>query len=154
MSASRYLHCLYAEDVRQEQSGQTTIVGVFQGGLKLREMPGALAKFTVLATLYLPGNEVPASVSLEILINGKVINTIEAPINLIATELRGQPGHRQVEGRSLQLVIGFANFPISEPGKIEARATVDGELIKGNPLIVEKENSPSPQVTRGIFPAP
>jgi len=54
MSEAPYLFCLYAEEVRQEVSGQTSIIGVFQGGLRVAAVPTHLPKLAIVANLPLP----------------------------------------------------------------------------------------------------
>ncbi|KRC30666.1 hypothetical protein [Acidovorax sp. Root217] len=137
MTTSRYLHCLYAEEVRQETSGQATIVGMFQGGLRAPALPTTIVKLAILATLFLPRDEVPKSLVLEVLLYGKVINTMDIPSPFINEGFEAKKESAEYVGHAIQLVVGFANFPVTEPGKLEVRANVDGVLLSGNGLVIE-----------------
>lgn len=142
MSDSPYLFCLYAEDVRQEITGQTSIIGVFQGGLKVPAVPAHLPKLAIVANLCMPYAHAPTSVKLEVHRDGEVLQTIEPPADFLQSVAR-QNGLGLDDGYNMQFVVGFAGFPVPAASKLEVRATVDGMSLQGNALqIVVGEAQP------------
>lgn len=133
MSSPPYLFCLYAEDVRQEVTGQMSIIGAFQGGLRVPSVPAHLPKLAIIANLRIPSEKAPTSVKLEVHRDGEALQTIEPPPEFLQSVTK-QPGARLDEGYTMQFVIGFAGFPVPAASKLEVRATIDGVVLRGNSL--------------------
>ena len=133
MSDGPYLFCLYAEDVRQEITGQTSIIGVFQGGLRVPAVPAHLPKLAIVANLRIPSENAPTSVILEVHRDAEVLQTIEPPPEFLQSVTK-QAGAGLDKGYTMQFVVGFAGFPVPAAGKLEVRATVDGTTLQGNAL--------------------
>jgi len=131
VSDSSYLFCLYAEDVRQESTGQMSIVGVFQGGLRVPSVPAHLPKLAIIANLRMSSNKAPGSIKLEVHRDDDVLQLIEPPPELLQAVTK-QPGAGLDEGYAMQFVVGFSGFPVSAAGKLGVRATVDGVVLQGN----------------------
>jgi len=130
---SAYLFCLYAEDVRPEVTGQMTIVGSFQGGLRVPTVPTQLPKLAIIANLRVPAVKVPSAVKLVVYRDGEVLQTIEPPSEFLQSVIK-QVGTGLDEGYSMQFVVGFAGFPVHAAGKLEVRATIDDMVLQGNSL--------------------
>lgn len=130
---SPYLFCLYAEDVRQEITGQMSIIGAFQGGLRVPTVPVHLPKLTIIANLRVPAETPPTSVKIEVHRDGEVLQTIEPPPEFLQSVTK-QIGAGLDEGYVMQFVVGFAGFPVLAAGKLEVRATIDGMVLRGNSL--------------------
>ncbi len=133
MSELPYLFCLYAEDVRQEKSGQMSIIGVFQGGLKVQAVPTQLPKLSIIANLRLPSANQPTSVELEVLLGDVVLQVIEPPADFLQTVVE-QNKIGSNDGLTMQFIVGFVGFPIPHEGKLDVRANVDGLLVRSNAL--------------------
>ena len=141
MSNSPYLFCLYAEDVRQEITGQMSIIGAFQGGLRVPLVPAHLPKLAIIANLRMPSEKAPSSVKLEVHRDGEVLQTIEPPPEFLQS-VTEQPGAGLGEGYAMQFVVGFAGFPVPAAGKLEVRATIDGVILQGNSLEISVGDVP------------
>ncbi len=141
MSNSAYLFCLYAEDVRQEITGQMSVIGVFQGGLRVPSVPAHLAKLAIITNLHMPSDNAPSSVKLEVHRNDEVLQTIEPPPDFLQSVTK-QPGARLDEGYTMQFVVGFAGFPVPAAGRLEVRATIDGVVLRGNFLEITVGDAP------------
>jgi len=142
VSDTPYLFCLYAEDVRQEMSGQISIIGAFQGGLRVGDVPTRLDKLTIIANLRLPGATEPTSVKLQVLRGVEVLQTIEPTADFLQS-VTEEGTSRSGEERMMQFVVGFVDFPILDNAKIEVRATINGLALQGNPLeITVNETDP------------
>ena len=138
-----YLFCLYAEDVRQEMNGQMSIIGVFQGGLRIPSVPAHLPKLAIIANLRMLSDKAPNSVKLEVHRGGEVLQTIDPPSEFLQT-ITQLPDQGVEEGSNIQLIVGFSDFPLSAGGKLEVRVTVDGVTIHGNPLAITVADAPIP----------
>jgi hypothetical protein len=130
-----YLFCLYAEDVRQEMTGQMSIIGVFQGGLRIPSVPAQLPKLAIIANLRMPSDKAPNSVKLEVHRDGEVLQTIDPPSEFFQT-ITQLPDQGMEEGYTMQFIVGFSGFPVSAAGKLEVCATVDGLTLHGNSLAI------------------
>jgi hypothetical protein len=130
-----YLFCLYAEDVRQEMTGQMSIIGVFQGGLRIPSVPAHLPKLAIIANLRMPSDKAPNSVKLEVYRGGEVLQTIDPPSEFFQT-ITQRPDQGLEEGYTMQFIVGFSGLPVSAGGKLEVRATVDGLTLHGNSLAI------------------
>jgi hypothetical protein len=130
---SPYLFCLYAEDVRQESTGQMSIIGAFQGGLRVPTVPVHLPKLTIIANLRVPAETPPTSVKIEVHRDGEVLQTIEPPPEFLQSVTK-QIGAGLDEGYVMQFIVGFAGFLVLAAGKLEVRATIDGMVLRGNSL--------------------
>jgi hypothetical protein len=128
-----YLFCIYAEDVRQEITGQISIIGMFQGGLRVPSVPVHLPKLVIIANLRVPSEKAPAAVKLEVHRDGEVLQTIEPPPEFLQSVIK-QNDTGLDEGYVMQFVIGFASFPVPVGGRLEVRATIDGMVLQGNSL--------------------
>ncbi len=130
-----YLFCLYAEDVRQEMTGQMSIIGVFQGGLRIPSVPAQLPKLAIIANLRMPSDKAPNSVKLEVHRDGEVLQTIDPPSEFFQT-ITQLPDQGKEEGYTMQFIVGFSGLPVSAGGKLEVRVTVDGLTLHGNSLAI------------------
>ena len=142
MLNSPYLFCLYAEDVRQETTGQMSIIGVFQGGLRVPSVPANLPKLAIISNLRMPFGKAPTSVKLEVHRDDEVLQTIEPPPEFLQSVTK-QPNAGPDEGYAIQFVVGFAGFPVPAAGKLEVRATIDGVVLRGNSLEITVEDMPT-----------
>lgn len=133
MSDSPYLFCLYAEDVRQEITGQMSIIGAFQGGLQVPSVPAHLPKLAIIANLRMPSEKAPSSVKLEVHRDGEVLQTIEPPPEFLQSVTK-QPDAGLDEGYTMQFVVGFDGFPVPAAGRLKVRAMIDGVVLRGNSL--------------------
>jgi hypothetical protein len=105
-----YLFCLYAEDVRQEMTGQMSIIGVFQGGLRIPSVPAQLPKLAIIANLRMPSDKAPNSVKLEVHRDGEVLQTIDPPSEFFQT-ITQLPDQGLEEGYTMQFIVGFSGLP-------------------------------------------
>ena len=147
MNNPRYLHCLYAEDVRPEASGSFSIVGVFQGGIQLPAVPSTLPKLAVVATLSFAESDSLKKLRVEVLFNDRVLQTIELPPEFIEASLRDAKTYKTGRrGFFMQLLISIVGIQIEEVGQIFTRAYVNDEIWNGNGLeIIQATQAPTPE---------
>jgi len=136
MTKHAYLHCLYADDVRQESTGQLSLIGMFQGGLRVPEVPAQLPKLAIIANLFTPSNHKPAAVRLEVYLDGEVLETVQPPPEFMQV-VQAAPDTELEEGHHMQFVVGFTGFQVRSAARLSVRAIVDGETIEGNALMIQ-----------------
>ncbi|WP_302409613.1 DUF6941 family protein [Comamonas kerstersii] len=145
-SKSRYLHVLYAEDLRIEQNGTHSIIGVYPGGLKAQSFPVTLPKLAVLATLVCPSDDHFDSMSIEIVLGDKVMHRVSPPKEfLLNSQQESRIRAEKTNGdMAIELLMTFVAPKISQPGFITTRAIIDStEVIEGNQLLIEEDQSDS-----------
>lgn len=133
---SAYVHCMYAEDIRPEISGQFSIIGVFAGGLKVATVPTSLPKLVVIADVFLPKGELPTSIRVELYRNGDVLQHVEPGPELLR-QVNDEPIKPDDDGLNMQVVVGFTGLPINGPGDIRVRAILNDRVLEGNRLKIE-----------------
>jgi len=114
-------------------TGQMSIIGAFQGGIRVPTVPAQLPKLAIVANLRVPAETPPTSVKIEVHRDGEVLQTIEPPPEFLQSVTK-QIGAGLDEGYVMQFVVGFAGFPVLAAGKLEVRAMIDGMVLRGNSL--------------------
>lgn len=142
MSRGTYLHCTYAEDVRPEVSGQFSIIGVYHGGLKVTDGQTSLPKLVVISDLHFPAQEIPSSLKLEVISEGRVLQVVQPPADFIG-QVKSAPDASEQDGYLMQFVVGFIGFPVEKTTTIEVKATVDNYELRGNTLRIVVESPTS-----------
>lgn len=140
MTDQRYLHCMYAEDVRPESSGSFSVIGAFQGGIQLPTIPTTLPKLAVIASLSFAAQDTFKALRIEVLLADKVLQSIELPQEFIAASLqtaKSQAEEVGARGFFVQMMISIVGLQIEAPGRICTRAYVDGETWEGNGLTLK-----------------
>lgn len=132
-NASRYLHCIYADDVRQENNGKVFIVGMYMGGMHVSELPAHVPHLFVVATLHSPRGDEIRSLKLTLSYGGKELASVDAPAEAVAKfQQFDDPESTAV---MIQIVINVAPFAFETEGRLKAVATINGtEIVAGNPL--------------------
>lgn len=147
MTNQRYLHCMYAEDVRPEASGSFSVIGAFQGGIQLPTLPATLPKLAVIATLSFAAQDTFKALRIDVLLADKVLQSIELPQEFIAESLQAAKSHAEETGGRgffVQMMVSIVGVQIEAPGRICTRAYVDGEVWDGNSLILKAPAAPAP----------
>lgn len=135
MINQRYLHCLYAEDVRIEVAGTYSIIGAFQGGLQVPTMPTTLPKLAVAATLGFAAHDTVKQLRVEVLLDDQVLQSIDTPKEFIEQSVReAQLNDDKERGFFIKLMISIVGIQIEKPCRITTRAYVDNEIWEGNGL--------------------
>jgi len=134
-----YLHCLFAEDVRQEVNGQKTIVGVYQGGLKVPSLPTILPKFAIHADLFIPIDMLCSDVALKLYMNDALLQSFDVPSGtLVGARESVVAKVADATGYGVQLVLMMQPFEVRQTGRVRLRAVIDGQKeVYGNALFVD-----------------
>jgi len=130
-----YLHCIFADDIRQEASGKQIVVGMYQGGMNINHpLPVNLPQLYVMALLHIPHGEPLESLKVTVRWNEKTLAELEMPADSLPTASHTSPDHT---GSIIQLVIELVPFLVDSSGKLQVQALINGEqTLEGNTLHV------------------
>ena len=143
----RYLHCIFADDVRQEASGKQIVVGMYQGGMTVQgKLPVSLPQIHVMASLHIPALESLESLNFTVLLANSVIASVDVPVDAFPPDNQ-DPGNNK--GFIMQAVIGVTPFLVNGSGMMEVQALINGkETLKGNALTIRhtpEAGEPTPE---------
>lgn len=139
---TRYLHCIYADDVRQEVNNKLIIVGMYMGGMHVSQMPTVLPQLCVIADLHVPKDQLMTSLKLTLSFGGKDIIAVDAP----ESQLPKIEDFKDPESQAMmvQMVVQVAPFKIDGPSKLRVTALINGEQkVHGNSLNVLAQVKPA-----------
>lgn len=139
MSESRplYCHCIFAEDVRQEVSGQYSIIGAFQGGMQVQECPAAVPKIHVVASLAIPPECHFSEGKIELLFNDDVLRSSDLNADFVEETRRQAQKDPLSTGFFIQAVIGLVPFRVEHAGLLLVRVTLDSDIVRSNALRIQ-----------------
>jgi hypothetical protein len=137
--------CLFCEDIRQEQNGVNTLVGVLPDNMEFEGLPAMLPKLGVYVRINIDPAEDPGAVTLVLSVPGLAdqipITTVEPRlIERVRKDAlaRGAP----IAGIISRVV--FSPFKVLQEGRIRALASIRGEpMTCGSLNIVLKAPSSS-----------
>lgn len=118
--------CIFCEDIRQEQSGQDTLVGTLPDTLEINALPINFPKFAIYLRVHLDVDHQPREIS------ARVLNTNESEISaatwdqtLLDTAFAGSRANQlPIVGLIFKVLVSPLN--ITSAGNIVATATIDG----------------------------
>lgn len=136
VSRSPFVFCQYADDVRREYGDKMSIMGIYQGGLRVvGTLPVVLPKLVVLAHLVSSAQQSLEAITFRVLWNGTVLHEIPAPQALIEQMKAAQDPTSETQ--AIQMVIALQPFTMDAGGKLEVVVEADGSNIPGNALRIE-----------------
>ena len=128
---------LFCDDIRQETSGTTTIVGVFPDNLNMPIIPGGLLKLGVYIRLHLRPDFSPVPIYTWIeLADGREVNRDEVDPKLVRDTLeKARTRDAPYAGLIAAFVVG--NFAVKEPGRLKAMVQIGEQKIVAGALNVK-----------------
>ena len=135
MSDLKYRCVLICEDIRQETGGRVSLMGILGSKLFVQEFPLMFPKFC----LFVEWGEITGKVSVQL--NIIAPEGVELPQVKPTAVIQGQPG---IVARSMIVLNSFV-FP--KPGKYGFEFWADGDLAGTEQFVVEKYETPLPQMT-------
>lgn len=118
--------CIFCEDIRQERSGQDTLVGTLPDTVEMSALPINFPKFAIYLRIHLDVDRQPREISAKVLnTNGSEISAATWDQTLLDTAFAGS---RANELPIVGLIFKSFVSPliITSAGKIVATATIDG----------------------------
>ncbi|PIT74343.1 hypothetical protein [Limnohabitans sp. JirII-31] len=128
------LTCIYCDDIRDEVSGKTSIVGWYPvEPIQLKaEEPLLLPTLCVLGLLSTPLDLKFSEIKVELLQNENIVQNVTVPeqsLDQVTSDLGGSN-----LGRQMRVAFKIVNLQVSEPTLLRMRVTIDGQALESNPL--------------------
>lgn len=133
----RSLQCIYCDDVREEVSGKTTIVGWYPAhDIALPAEDGLfLPSLCVLANILNPLDQPFKSMKVELMQDDQVLQTIEPPEQaLLEMQEQAKKSPGPLEALQIHVAIKLLSWRTDQPCRVHLRATLDDEVLYGNGL--------------------
>lgn len=131
MAETPYVHCVYAEDIRQEATGQCTIVGAHQSVLKLDSVPATLPKLAIHADLIVPNSELPANANVWLKFNDEIIQDLSIPLEILR---ESHKSHENLDSLSIRIALVAMPFEVKSAGKIWLEVRYGADVFRSNEL--------------------
>lgn len=134
------LVCIFAENIRNEASGQCTIIGTYLGRAIQFPTVGdlTLQNFAVQCILEVPLDLQLESINCELMLGETTLQTVSLPAEAIAafTKDRAAQIARDPQLRAFMITIALqlGNFVVPQPGFFRVRVQVGQETIWSNAL--------------------
>ena len=160
---NRYLHVIYCDDVRNEVSNKTSLIGVYGADLLASEIPMVMPKLALVITVAGDALDPIEKLSLAVLRDDERIAEISVKTEDIAQarhryELKSETPLTDTKRMfTLNTVIAMAPFPIEKPFVLRVIATTEREELRGpalrvalNPTAKPAEASASPAAEESL----
>lgn len=140
---------IFCEDIREEKSGQDTIIGTLPDNIEVPHVPGVMPKLGLYVRIHFDIDKMPRSVS------GKLVNTDGSVIPfqdweaaaIAKTFADSKKNQAPLVGLIMKLVAG--PYPIPKTGKLLAIVIINGEeFIAGALNIIAPASASSPPVSQ------
>lgn len=134
------LVCIFAESIRTEQSGQSTIIGTYMG--RAVQFPAigplVLPTFAVQCVLEVPLDLELRSIGCELMLDDNSLETINLPPDAMqaftkdrADQIAREPG---LGAFPIFIALQMGNFVIPQPGFLRVKAQVNEHVAWSNSL--------------------
>ncbi len=134
------LVCIFAEAIRNELSGQNTIIGTYMG--RSIQLPAVgnlvLPTFAVQCVLEVPMNLELHLITCELVLNETTLQSVQLPPDALkaftkdrADQAAREPG---LGAFPIFIALQMGNFTIPEPGLLRVRAKVNDQVAWSNAL--------------------
>jgi len=155
LDTERRLHVIYCEDVRLEMTGQTSIIGIFNGALAVPTMPITLPKLCIVVEASTPIDDLLQTLTFEVKVGDEppaVVHEVpQAVLEQQAKSVAAMPPPREGEEDakktlSFRTQFFLAPLVINEPTVIKTRMLTERGLVRGVALSVVQGNTHFPTV--------
>jgi hypothetical protein len=132
-----FMETIFCDDVRTEIGHKLSYMGVYGSNVLLREFPATLPKLCAVMSLHLP-EDTNANVAVFSLLKddeevGRATVQIE-DVRKAATPPREIDGARRL---TIRFIAQISPLKLDAPGRLKARADVDGTTVSGGTLLFE-----------------
>lgn len=129
---------IFCEDIREEKSGQDTLVGILPDNLRVASVPGMMPKLAVYVRIHV----LRAARVREVNVRLEMLDGTFAPVNDLTEVLARDAGTSESIGLLAKTLI--SPFPVTATGRVKAIATVDGtDYVCGSLTIEIDEQEPT-----------
>lgn len=128
---NRHLEVIYCDDIRAEEGGKRSFMGVYTNKLYTTDFPLTLPKFSIHITAVTPIENPFQKLTLHILKDEEVLATLEVPDEIIKELLKKKSDDDDARVSFIQVGVNFAPLNLEEPCKLRVRADTESEELKG-----------------------
>ena len=128
------LTCIFCDDIRDELSGKTNIIGWFPSDniVLNNNEPLVLPTLCVLCLLIISADKTTASMKVEMLQGETVLQSMNVPIESL--EQMKEVFAKDAKDREIRIAMKLIGFQVNESTSLRVRVTMDGQVIEGNAL--------------------
>jgi hypothetical protein len=147
------LHCVFCDDIRDEKSGKTSIIGWY--GAKSVELPPEgpllLASFGIVGLLGIPLELKCISLKMDLLQDDHILQSVTLPEQALSQMLVDeQSSSDPTSGRQTRIAIMTNNLTIEDPCIVRMRITLNDTEINSNGLRFVRPEISRPEPTESI----
>jgi Family of unknown function (DUF6941) len=135
--------CLFCEDIRDERSGQDTMIGIMPDNLTVGQIPAVIPKLGVYFRIQLEKDDNPRSIKLKLRLPGGGELQMGS-LDAIISQAKAEAETNEMPFAGLIARGVLSPVPISSPGKIEAIVEIDGTEYVCGALRLRKGEVPTP----------
>lgn len=133
-----FLETIFCDDVRTEVGHKISHMGVYGSNFLVQDFPATVPKICVVMLLHLPEDTAARSAAFTVLRNEEEIGSSTASIE---DARRAAMPPREIGGvryLALRFIAQMSPILLEGPCRLVARAKVDGEIVPGGTLLVER----------------
>lgn len=139
---TKNFYAIYCDDIRHEVGNKQSLIGVYNGVLKVTSFPAVLPKLCIFFTAISPASDPFIEMTIRLYKDKDAI--IELPIsgqNLSSPPLNGDV--KKDKDKVIVYKTGFAisPFPLDGPCTLRVRAYADGKEYKAGALTIESDQT-------------
>lgn len=137
---NRYAHAIFCDDIRHEQGGKLTLVGVYSGALLVPSFPAVLPKLCLVLNVITPASQPFKKLKLRILRDTDTLAegdvSAESLSSTAATSFKGVTIDDADRLHSVMAHFVFSQLKLDGPGRIRVRIETEADELKANGLII------------------
>lgn len=137
---NRYAHATFCDDIRQEQGGKLTLVGVYSSALLVSSFPAVLPKLCLVLNVITPASQPFKKLKLRIFRDTETLAEGDVPAeglsSAAATSFNGVTIDDADRLHSVMAQFVFSPLKLDGPGRIRVRIETEAGELKANGLII------------------
>jgi hypothetical protein len=134
MNPPQYFTTIFCDDVRREEGGKLSLMGIYTGALAVPSFPSVLPRLCFIMTLRTSPDAIPSTLRYRLHKDDELVAESVISSDALATARSAKVG----DDRTIQFTTIFQASPLilTEACFLRARADCDGEEFKGGSLAV------------------
>lgn len=124
----------FAEDIRKEADGKSSLMGLFSGAIYLEQIPAMMPKLGIALFLHTPTSNPIRSIDLSIQMPGTdIITPLESISSDVLSELTAAVVDPEVASYTVSMLL--VPFHVTQYGRLKIFASVNGETVEAGRLL-------------------
>lgn len=150
-NAIRFVHTSFCDDVRHEQGGKISLMGIYQGSLVIPSgAPGIIQKLCIVVEAQTPIDDPFTKLTLQLRKDGKVIEEISFPENALGDLARTRDPKRDLKMSMLGSIFILQGMLIEKSCLLSVVALTEREEFLSARLSVEFSGAHPEQLTQPV----